>query len=66
MSSSDFISPLLPTVNLQTGNVHHHLDIDEGGKVELVSRPLAHEELVSLLLRQSVQELRERDGREIS
>lgn len=41
-----------------------HLDVDEGGEVELVSRPLANEELVTLLLRQSVQELREGNHRE--
>lgn len=37
-----------------------YLDVDEGGEVELVSGPLTQEELVSLPLRQSVQELRGR------
>lgn len=35
-----------------------HLDVDEGAEVELVSRPLTDEELVTLVLRQCKQELR--------
>ncbi len=35
-----------------------YLEVDEGGEVELVSEPLTHKELVTLLLRQSVEELR--------
>lgn len=51
-------------MKLRTERVHQHLDVDEGGEVELVSRPLAHEELVTLLLRQSVQELTERNHKD--
>lgn len=36
---------------------HAYLDVDEGCKVQLVSRPLTNEELVALLLRQRVQKL---------
>lgn len=39
-----------------------HLDVDEGGEVELVSGPLTQKELVTLLLRQSVEELRGKGG----
>lgn len=41
-----------------------HLDVDEGGELELVSGPLTQEELVTLLLRQSVEELREEETTE--
>lgn len=36
-----------------------YLDIDEGAEVELVSGPLTHEELITLVLRQRVEELRQ-------
>jgi len=42
-----------------------HLDVDEGGEVELVSGPLTQEELVTLLLRQSVEELTRRRERPV-
>lgn len=41
-----------------------HLDVDEGGEVELVSGPLTQEELITLLLRQSVEKLREKETSE--
>lgn len=37
-----------------------YLDIDEGGEVQLVTGPLTHVELVTVFLRQSVQELQEK------
>lgn len=42
-----------------------YLDVDEGGEVELVSGPLTQEELITLLLRQSVEELREEETTEV-
>lgn len=42
-----------------------YLDVDEGGEVELVSGPLTQEELITLLLGQSVEELREEETTEV-
>lgn len=63
-------SPPPPSARLSRQHVtvpceEGHLDVDEGGEVELVSGPLTQEELVTLLLRQSVEELTRRRERPV-